>query len=145
MRRSTASYVSNRFRPVFILVLAVMLLCTSLSAQAGRPAFGAMDDQTYDSVNLQNLNVLIHAPIFQKAGAIPLSITFYANSYCTPATGTWQCGAQSPTVTNFGAITANDYLGGPTSAGWPTVYPLVSSTAGCTKAGYGMSLYSQWV
>ncbi len=77
---------------------AVLLLSsTALFGQAGAPAFGAMDNHAYDSINLQQVSVLVHAPIYQKAGAFPLSITWYANSYCSPNSpllaNTWQCGA----------------------------------------------------
>jgi hypothetical protein len=127
------------------LYVAVLLLCsTAVFGQAGRPAYIPMDEGPYDSINLQQLNVLVHAPIFQKAGAMPVSVTFYANSYCTGATGTWQCGAQSPTVTNFGAIADDAFMGGPTNIGWATAYPLVSATAGCPDKT-SETAYSQWV
>jgi hypothetical protein len=128
----------------YIYAVILLLSSTEMLGQAGAPAFVPMDNHTYDSINVQQLNVLVHAPIYQKAGAFPLSITFNANSYCTGTTGTWQCGVQSPTVTNFGAITANNFMGGPTNIGWATVYPLVSATAGCPDKTSD-TVYSQWV
>lgn len=127
------------------LASEVLLLSSALlHGQAGRPAFVPLDDHGYDSINLQQLNVEIHAPLFQKAGANPLSITFSANSYCTGATGIWQCGVQSPSVTNFGAISANNFMGGNTNTGGATAYPLVTTTVGCPDKTSEYN-YSHWV
>lgn len=101
-----------------------------------------MDSHAYDSINLLTLTPVVHAPIYRKAGAMPVSIDWSANSYCTGVTGTWQCGNQSPTVTNFGAVAMNGFMGGPPNTGWATAYPLVTATAGCSRAGYSENLYS---
>jgi hypothetical protein len=101
-----------------------------------------MEDHSFDSIDLQNLNVLVHAPIYSKAGALPLSIAWSGNSYCTASTGTWQCGAQSPTITNFGAIAANAFMGGQANTGWATAYPLVTATAGCLDKFFRISLFA---
>src|ERR1700676_326 len=126
------------------LLVLLFLRPPVLLGRAGRPAFIPLDDSTFDSVNLQNLNVLVHAPIYNKAGAIPLSIVWSGNSYCSGATGTWQCVAQSTSATNFGAIAANGFLGGPTGVGWATAYPLVLSHGQCPDRTTQYT-YSQWV
>jgi hypothetical protein len=100
----------RRFGRLRVVLFAFLLAFPSvLFGQAGCPAYIPVDDHAYDSVNLLSLTVLVHAPIFRKPGAMPVFIDWSANSYCTGATGTWQCGAQSPTVTNFGDV-----------GGWPT-------------------------
>jgi RHS repeat-associated protein len=126
-------------------VAVLLLICSpTLFGQAGRPAYIPMQDSTFDSVDVQNLNVLVHAPIFSKAGAMPLSVSWSANSYCRASTGTWQCGVQSPTVTNFGAVTANGFMGGPTNIGWATAYPLVVNHSQCPdKTSH--YVYNSWV
>jgi YD repeat-containing protein len=141
--RESVARQRNHFR---LYAAILLLLCsTALFGQTGRPAFIPMDDDKFDSVNLENLNVLVHAPVFSKAGAMPVSIMWSANSYCTGTSATWQCGAEAPTVTNFGAIVANSFLGGPTNVGWATAYPLQSAVEGCLRAGYSHYAYWQWV
>src|SRR5258708_1907936 len=130
----------------YLFATVLLLLCpTALLGQAGTPSFIPMDSHAYDSINLLNLNVIVHAPIYRKAGAMSVSIDWSANSYCTGATGTWQCGNQSPSVTNFGAIAMNQFMGGGANTGWATAYPLVATIVGCLNKGYSETKYSQWV
>src|ERR1700722_13176550 len=112
---------------MFLRAIALLLLSPPiLLGQGGRPAYIPLDDHQFDSVDLLNVNVLVHAPIFSKAGAIPLSAVWSANSYCTGATGTWQCGVQSPSITNFGVVAVNRFMGGASNGG-ATAYPLVTA------------------
>jgi RHS repeat-associated protein len=142
---SSLATSSRTFGVIYLYSAAVLLLfCPALFGQTGRPSYIPMDDHAYDSINLLNLNVVVHAPIYRKAGAMPVSIDWSANSYCSGITGTWRCGNQSPTLTNFGAVAMNGFMGGNSNSGWATAYPLSITLGQCPDRTTSRS-YSQWV
>lgn len=76
--------------------IACLVFLFSLTALAqvnpGTPNFGASDSHEYDTVDLQNLNVVLTVPVMSKSGAIPFSYGLNANYYiyavATPNAGT---------------------------------------------------------
>jgi hypothetical protein len=125
----------------FLCVTVLLLYPTAFIGQSGIPSFSAYDSHSADTISLQNLNVLVSAPIYSQSGAFPLSINFSANSYCTHSGLVyWACGAQSPSVTDFGAITENSFLG----SSWAGAFPLAFATMLCADRVTVEFEYSQW-
>jgi YD repeat-containing protein len=69
--------------------LAIPYLAYSQVA-TGTPSFSAYDSHSGDTVNLQNLNVIVNVPVRSKAGAIPFDYGYVINSYMYPSTVTPQ-------------------------------------------------------
>ena len=69
---SLCSYIAS-FTFAFLLVVFVFLSIELAIAQVnpGTPSFSAYDSSQYDTVNLQNLNVVLNIPIMSKSGAFP--------------------------------------------------------------------------
>ncbi len=70
-------------------VLCVLVGLLSLAGLAsgqinpGTPSFSAFDAHAVDTIDLQNLNISLNMPIWQKSGAFPLEFNLSANSYIT--------------------------------------------------------------
>jgi hypothetical protein len=47
----------------------------------GTPSFSAYDSHAIDTINLQNLNISMNIPVYQKSGAFPFQYELNANSY----------------------------------------------------------------
>jgi len=56
----------------------------------GTPSFSAYDSHTFDTINLQNLNILLSVSMYGKSGAFPFQFSLNSNSYCKGTT-TWMC------------------------------------------------------
>jgi len=65
-----------------LLLLVLLSIHAGLSQTAGAPTTSAYDTHAVDSVNLQNLNVMLNVPIISKSGAMPLSLSLTASSGC---------------------------------------------------------------
>ncbi len=83
----------------------------------GTPSWGAYDSQAVDTINLQNLNVLLNVPVMSKSGAFPFNYGMVGNFYTYAYGGSWY-----PSVDGGGS-------------GLPTLYGeangvLVSNTGG---------------
>lgn len=68
------------------------LYCASTAVaqvQTGTPNFSAYDNFGVDSINLQNLNVIINLPVRRKAGAIPFNYGMANDSYMYVNSGQW--------------------------------------------------------
>jgi RHS repeat-associated protein len=151
------SALFRRVGTLRVCLLGVIVLFTGLAnaqVDPGRPSFSAFDSHTVDTINLQNLNISINVPVYQKSGAFPFRYTLNANSYIQVAdtglslapafflSGMLVGGAaatytQSATITCNGATT---YVRG----GWQittadgTIHPVpgVSDTKGCINKGF---------
>lgn len=57
----------------FVAVMLTLSFATLVQGQVnpGTPSFGAYDRHQYDTVNLQNLNVMLSVPVMSKSGAFP--------------------------------------------------------------------------
>jgi RHS repeat-associated protein len=67
----------------------ILLLATFAVGQS--PTFSAIESHEVDSINLQNLTVLLSAPTISKSGAFPFSFTLNGSSSCIAGTS-WYCG-----------------------------------------------------
>jgi RHS repeat-associated protein len=65
----------NAFHPRWGGVIAIVCFAGLAAAQVnpGTPSFSAYDSHLVDTVNLQNLNVLLNLPVMNKSGAFPFS------------------------------------------------------------------------
>lgn len=135
----------RRTHALFLLVASV-LAPQILSAQAttGTPPFGSYERDSFDSVNLANLNVHFAIPIIQKSGrGLPFRYTMsYDSSVWAPTTSgsskTWQ-----PVNTSWGWLAQSEALTGSV--------PIQNSSTSCfvtnpvtglrTKVSYPITLY----
>ena len=90
---------SKWFSPVLFLGgLLTLLLCVGIARgqiNPGSPSFSAYDRYAVDTVNLQNLNVVLNVPVMSKSGAFPFdfgysggaSYVFASNGYLLSGEG----------------------------------------------------------
>jgi hypothetical protein len=120
----------------------------------GMPSFSAFDSHAVDTINLQNLNISMNIPVYQKSGAFPFQYELNANSYIeVSSTGTSLApgfslsgvlvGVAAATYTQSTTLTCN----GATTyvrIGWQiktadgTIHPVpgFSDTKGCINPGF---------
>jgi len=78
-----------------LCVLAGLLSFTGLASYGqgnpGTPSWVAYDKHENDSVNLQNLNVVVNVPVYSKSGAFPFTYSISGTSFMwvNPAFGSW--------------------------------------------------------
>ncbi|HEX3742211.1 MAG TPA: RHS repeat-associated core domain-containing protein [Terriglobales bacterium] len=126
------------------LVVTIVLASTLVLAQDnGVPTFSAVDPHEVDPINLENLTILLSAPVINKSGAIPFSYTLNGLSLCLKGS-TWSCGIGISRVAGWQAfvMTGN----GPGLAGGYTAKPLVSGSFYlCPDGVTNTENYSGWV
>jgi YD repeat-containing protein len=88
-----------RFLALFILVFYVNISCTwAQQAQTGFPPFGSFGGDSFDTVNLQNLDVHLTIPIMNKPGrGLPVALSlnydgliWTASNSCGSGCGSWE-------------------------------------------------------
>ncbi len=71
-----------QFRTLAVLLLTALLSVLAFGQNDGVPTFSTIEDHGLDSINLQNLDVLINTPVRDKAGAMPFHYGLVGNSHC---------------------------------------------------------------
>src|SRR6202035_5876479 len=68
---------------LFCALATFLSLARPAGAQVnpGMPSFSAYDVHTADTINLQNLNILLNVPVYSKAGAMPINFGLQGDSY----------------------------------------------------------------
>ena len=91
------------FLSVFIALSIFLCFAEPADGQGnpGTPSFSAYDSHEADTINLQNLNIMLNVPVYSKSGAFPLSFTLQANSYVyqktfLDETTSWEPGLSTP-------------------------------------------------
>jgi YD repeat-containing protein len=105
----------------------------------GTPSWSAYDSHAVDSINLQNLNIVVNLPLYHKAGAFPFQSSLNGESYTFKATD-----GSSSTWYNSFIISTN----------WPTLLvPGILNAAYFTSGVYELcpdgvhytNTYTNWV
>lgn len=134
-----ASLGSSLYRPLCLLV-ALLTFAGLANSQAnpGMPAWSAYDRHVVDSVNLQNLTVIVNIPAMSKPGIFPISASL------TGSFGLWASGSNTfppeealwnwPYGLNTAVSNALGY--GSTPAGFTTISYLVPCPGGGTTDKY---------
>jgi RHS repeat-associated protein len=97
----------------------------------GRPSLSAFDNGQYDTIDLQNLNVMLNVPVVSKPGAIPFSYSLNGGYYIHTVQGA-----------NGLQLTASTGLVG--SAGILTRVDSTTQTAATCPNGTATTEYSNW-
>jgi RHS repeat-associated protein len=127
-------------RFLMFLALTVFSWITVLAGQdnPGTPSFSAYDTHVIDTINLQNLNVVLNVPILTKAGAFPFTFGMSGDdSYVYYTNGRFAPGILAVPFTSA----ANGTLG----ATGPFVLPATTQPNSLCPGGSGTSTkYSNW-
>jgi RHS repeat-associated protein len=126
-------------RIFWLYVLISFLSCVALAGgqvNSGIPSFSAYDRHEVDTINLQNLNVLLTVPVMSKSGALPFNYVLRGDSFMAVTNGasgpTW--GPAPPVLTG----SVNGFLG----LVWEARYS-VQTSATCPGGGDTIK-YSNW-
>ena len=126
--------------PAILWIIAVGISLTfpcAAQVSPGAPSFSAYDTHDADIINLQNLNVILAAPVYSKAGAIPFNWGLSANSYVytsNPNTPSWVASMQASGL--FGTLNG---------AGWATANYTASYSTNCPDHVTATTKYYNWV
>jgi RHS repeat-associated protein len=119
---------------------AILVLFFSLFARNGYsqinpgvPSFSAYDSHEVDTINLQNLDILLTTPFMSKSGAFPFRYVMAANSYMTVNSGTWQPGI------SYGGLL------GSASGMLSSTGPTLTTTITCPDGVHLTNKYANWV
>jgi RHS repeat-associated protein len=87
---ASSETIDMSVRTIFGAILTVVLIIGSASAQTGQGQvpFGTATGGQYDTINLANLSIQVHAPLHSKAGLLPLSYGFSVDDFVGIAGGT---------------------------------------------------------
>lgn len=115
-------------------IFACLMAVSAAQGQVnpGYPSWSAYDSHEIDTVNLQDLNVVLNIPVFSKSGAFPLNVNLEGSHYFVNQGGEWFL---------LGALSAygNSILG--SGNVWAS-YSITSSST-CPGGG-GTTLYQAW-
>jgi len=70
------------------LIVSLAMVATA-QISPGMPNFSAYDSHEADTVNLLNNNIMLHARVMAKSGAIAFNDTLFGNFYMSAAGSTW--------------------------------------------------------
>jgi hypothetical protein len=89
--RRTADKSRERLKRYCLLCFLVTFLSLGELAHSqvspGYPPLSAYDTHSTDTINLENLNILLNAPVRSKAGAFPFTLDLQAASNVSGASG----------------------------------------------------------
>lgn len=117
------------------LLLASLVSLATAQVNAGLPSFSAYDKHEIDTINLQNLNVVINSPVMSKSGAIPFNYSLWDQFYVTVLSGSFL-----PIAGGFGGG-VDGYLG---DAGNGYAAAQSQTTVLCPDGVHNTSVYSKW-
>jgi hypothetical protein len=91
MSRHSAKSLGSVFFLFVAILAAVLVTARPVASQVspGTPLFVAYDSHQYDTINLQNLNIILNVPVISKSGAFPFTYSLQGDSYIA---GSWQPG-----------------------------------------------------
>jgi len=140
-----------------VCLAASLLFFSSLAAMSqtgGAPTTSVYDTHAIDSVNLQNLNVMLNVQVLSKSGAMPFSLSLSASSGCVVyGSGTSHstaCGllqlinkpvGSEPIWAGF-VPSVHALLNGNTNT--PVIGASTSTTVGCPSNNVFTQEYSGW-
>lgn len=77
------SRLANSLRLLLCLLTSLLSFAGLAGGQVapGTPSFSAYDTHEIDTINLQNLNIVLNIPVMSKSGAFPLTYGLVGNSY----------------------------------------------------------------
>jgi hypothetical protein len=132
---------------VFLAVLFVSIVsgtCFAQDQNGGIPGFSSIESHQYDSINLQNLSVVLNIPIRAKAGPIPFNVSASGTSYAYATwdivgnTFAWNIGSTAI----FGNLTALLSIKYSTSTGTCPNLTSTSIRSGWNAVGFGGTTHS---
>ena len=118
----------------FALVLLFQANFVGAQVTAGVSPTSAIESHAIDSINLQNLNIMLNFPVMSKSGVMPFSFAFSENSYLFQNNSTW--GVTAPLMQG----TINGWLG----AGAPIVVKAATITSTFCHNGTGTDTLTNW-
>ncbi len=128
-------------------IFAIFFFAGAVGAQVnpGTPSFSAYDSHTFDTINLQNLNIVLNVPIYSKSGAFPFTFGATGNFYIWQAIGGYwypSIGPNNPTLIG----STNGTLGVAINGGniGNTAFPEFTQTAYCSGSGQLTTMESNW-
>jgi RHS repeat-associated protein len=131
---------ADPMKRVFQIFALAMLICVAGLALAqvspGTPSFSAYDSHTVDTINLQNLNIMLNIPVMSKSGAFPFKYGINGNSYFYQVDHQWTPSLVSGTNGLNGA--ASGMLG---------IHPIGYTTVGILDCPDGINTttkYTNW-
>src|SRR4051812_19452404 len=70
------------FAQTFTWTVFALVTSSTLFAQndLGLPNFGTSESHQYETINLQNLNIVVHIPVRNKSAHYPMSYSITANN-----------------------------------------------------------------
>lgn len=131
----------KRMQRIFpVCALAALLSVAGLAGgqvNPGTPPFSAYDVNSPDIINLQNLNIILTAPVHSKAGAIRLNWGLTGDSYMYQTTNgslVWM-----PSMVQYGVV------GTLNGSGWATANYTASYSINCPDGVTQSTKYYDWV
>src|SRR6266436_6967470 len=73
-----------------ILGLSLVLTGSILGQNDSLPTFSAIESHEFDSIDLQNLTIMLNTPVMNKSGAIPFSYSLHGSNSCARGSS-WSC------------------------------------------------------
>lgn len=90
--------------PFALALLFALTTITGAQVTPGMPAFSAYDSHEVDTINLQNLNIVLTVPVVSKPGAFPFSYSLIGNYYMYTSGSDWAASLQVNGQLPYGLI-----------------------------------------